>query len=155
MNPLSKLEALLAALLVIGAETWYYTAHERKIGAEKCLSDTAAAVQKVVEQNLVTHTRQVDEVAQESKDYAQATANIVNAPVISVCKPPSPRAVPRTGSAPAKSDEDTRVRASDTQLPPTEWDTQPIVQAGHDADAQVITLQRYIKNVCLKGKEES
>lgn len=141
----------LAAAGILGAIIWWFGFHERSIEhAKDVAADTkAVAVQTRKDDQVVAADTEI--VKKEAFDYAKSLDTpVAHAPVVSVCvNAPSPVPAPAEAQARPRADATPVVRAADPPVPAERrWDTSPIVQIGHDADAQIKGLQDYINRVC-------
>ena len=105
--------------------------------------------QEVIQQTKDNHDRAT--VAQEAQVYEKATDPLqpIAAPVVRMCITPTAARLPSPHPAGPRTDAPTPSRSADPPVPTiVEWNTEPLVRAGHDSDAQVAGLQDYITHVC-------
>jgi hypothetical protein len=137
------IEIVAGVILFIG-----FVAYERHRGAEQCIADNKAAVIDQKLQNAEMRGGQIVETKREAEEYKDAIARPV-APVDVVRLCPRPSAVPAPSPAGSFDHGEAELRKPDPQLPATvEWNPEPVVRAGRDADAVIEQLERYITNVC-------
>jgi hypothetical protein len=136
-------EVALAILLVFG-----FALYERHQGAQRCVVADKAAVAKDEQKAASDYAKGVTTVFQEASTYDAAIHVPVDHPLhVSLC---SPRSGPAAQDpAPAQErDAAAPVRAESAQQP-VQRDIGPeLLTIGRDADAQVIALQSYIRDVC-------
>jgi hypothetical protein len=127
-----------------------FVAYERHRGAEQCIADNKAAVHEQDVHNAQVHGGQVVEVKREAEEYKNEIARpVAPAPVVRLC--PRPRTVPATSPAGPVDHDEAEHRKPDPELPAVaEWNSEPVVRAGRDADAQIKVLEEYINNGCQK-----
>lgn len=99
----TKLEAILVAVVLSMGAIWYWTWHERSVGAAKCVASDAKAVTKEGTKNAAAEGRAGEIVGQEAKDHANAIAAPVS-PVATLgvqhgakpfrCRPTVPASTP-------------------------------------------------------------
>ena len=70
----TKLEAILVAVVLAMGAAWYWTWHERSVGAAKCIASDAKAVVKEGTKNAAAEGRAGEIVKQEATDHANAIA---------------------------------------------------------------------------------
>ncbi len=135
-----------AAVLALYTWFWWHMGGE----STRLKVATAEVHTEVQAQQKDNHDRIT--VAQEAKTYEAATDPLepIAAPIVRMCIVPiaSP-AVPSAHSAGSGDHATAAVREPDPPVPTVvDWNTEPLVRAGHNADAQVIALQDYITHVC-------
>lgn len=139
----------VVAVLGLAGTVVLYLEHR---GAEKCVQNVEASNAKETKKEDIQHGKDVTETQTEGKTFETAkTEPIAPAPVITlgVCPTLHHKAGPSSATAGSGAHGEAEVRGEDQGLPAVvRWDTEPVVRAGHDADAQVKGLQDYILNVC-------
>lgn len=116
-------------------------------GYDARTSQDAAALARLEKIDHAQAIADTKEVGKEAKEYVEAIHTPVTAPVVRVCNNPRPARVPVATETGRTADAATEVRSE--PAPDIGIDIgQPVVQEGHNADAQVIALQAYITNVC-------
>jgi hypothetical protein len=144
---MTKLEIILGAVVLglIAFIAWSFW--ERHEGSVSCIDADKVAVATQEAHNAAILVNQQQTIAQEKKAYEDALLQPVAAPVVRLCIPAGTlpqtiHAAPGAHAAPALP--------AGGPINPVPDVGRPLMQQGHDADAQVIALQDYIKNVCLK-----
>ena len=140
--------ALTAALS--GGVTWY-TVHERGIGAAKCVAEGV----KVVAKNDAKVAGQEAAAAVTGKQIGDTYADAIHQPVVAPvyrvqpqsCSSSARQVLPASSPGPAVGGASEH-GAENPGQPPATWDSAPVVQAGHDADAQINGLLDYIEREC-------
>jgi hypothetical protein len=144
---MNRLIIEIVAGIAFVAVAVYFLEHR---GAEKCIAADKAAVQEQEVHNAEVHGEQTAEVKAEAREYHDEISRPVTAaPVIRVCA--RPREVPAASPTGPVDHEDASLRGEKPEVPTVvEWDSEPIVRSGRDADVQIAKLERYINVVCLK-----
>ena len=149
MLGLSKLEVTLALCLLVAGSYIAVDLLARHHATQACeAKDTAAAVRQESKVSAEVAAA-IPEVKREAEQLHETTsAPVTDAPHVRVCapaKPPHPGEVLPAPAPGPEPDAAANLRIEDSPDVGT-----PLVQTGRDADAQVIALQSYIANVCLK-----
>jgi hypothetical protein len=137
-------EVLLAAALLLA-----FTLYERHQGAQSCVRADNAAVARDEQKAASDYAKGVTTVFQEASTYDAAIHAPVDRPIhVSVCQP-SRGSTPAQDPTPAGvADAAPAVRTA-SEADPVQRDVGPELQAvGRDANAEVIGLQGYIREVC-------
>lgn len=152
---MTKLEKILIAIVLAMIVVIVFALLERHWGAQSCVNaDTKAGLQQQVKQ-AETHATQTIEVAQEATDYDKALADpvAIRIPLL-VCAPPiasHSREVREAGRPAGQGDATAPHAATDSGATVQGVPIGPgLLAVGKDSDAQIATLQTYIKRVCLK-----
>lgn len=152
MFGLSQLQERLISLGVLALVVVGFMFHERHIGAKECVQNVAKSNEAEQQRETVQRGKDEGTVQKEGKDFETAkTEPIAPAPVITlgVCPDVHHKASTTAPAASSGHNGEAPLRADDTGLPTTvQWNTEPVVRAGHDADAQITGLQDYITTVC-------
>jgi len=138
------IEAVLAILLIIG-----FALYERHQGARSCEVNDKAAVAKDEQKAASDYAKGVTTVFQEAATYDAAIRAPVDRPIhVGLCQP-SRRGPAAQDPAPSPgADAAAPVRAASAP-DPVQRDVGPeLLTVGRDANAQVIALQSYIRDVC-------
>lgn len=159
---MTRLEVILALIVVILAGLLSLVLYERHEGAQACLQADAAAVAKQIAKNTETAVHDSQEVLNEKAQLAAAQLQPVDVPVVRLCRyTPQSGTVLAPGPAGSAPDGKTAGTAEDLRsavsghggpvgvLQSGPDVAKPLVTIGRDSDAQVSELQAYIKNVCL------
>jgi len=157
----TKLEAILVAVLLAMGAAWYWTSHERSVGAAKCVASDAKAVTTEGTKNAAAEGRAGEIVKQEATDHANAiTAPI--APVAALgmqhgaqpfhCRPavPAPTPGPLADVDPLRF---IRITGPSGYLPDDlNAHFEREVQRAHAADDTIEKLRDYALRVCPRPK---
>jgi len=137
-------EVILALLLLLTFALW-----ERHQGAASCRAEQQALADEQEAHNRDLKAQGTTTVFQEARDFHDAISRPIERPVhIGVC-PPS-REVRATSPGGRISDGQTALPGPD-HAEPVQRDIGPELQAiGRDADAQILELQAYVRDVCSK-----
>lgn len=132
----------LALIIVIGVP-WYF---EHR-GAKECKAADAVAVTHQEAENADKESKATIELTEEDKTYhAALAAPAMPVPALACVRVPSSRPVLPATPTPSRPDAPADLPKADSQS----FDPSPkLTPIGKDADARVIALQAYIKNVCL------
>lgn len=146
MTGLERIAAEVIAALFLVWGTVLYLEHR---GAAECVAADRAAVAKQEGRNEARAASDTQEINQEAKAYHDAITAVPDPTPALVCV--RKYAAPRTLSA-AEAAQPVRNGAPDhpkTDQPPAGDDPGPdLAKIGQGADAQIVELQDYVRDVC-------
>lgn len=155
MFGLTQLQERIVWIGIIIVAFLGYTWYERHVGAKECIQNVIASNTKEGKKEDIQHGKDITETQKEGQAYETAKNEpIAPAPIIRLGVCPTLHheagsAAPVSGRIP---NAEASIRTENQELPPViRWDTEPVVRAGHEADAQITGLQKYILNVCRPG----
>jgi hypothetical protein len=138
----------LGIMAVMAISGFFYIEH---LGAQKCEKAVEKANVAEVKKETTQRATDIGTTQKEGQTFETAkTEPIAPAPVITlgVCPTVPRKAGPTAPTAGPGANGEAPVRTANSELPTVQWDTEPIVRIGHEANAQVTGLQDYITNVC-------
>jgi hypothetical protein len=136
---------IAAVLLLIGG----FALYQRHAGAQACLQKDAIEVAKQETHNAIVDAVAVQSIVIEKQTYADDKTRPVIAPSV-VCVRNAPATVSAAATpGPVRNGGSGLPEGNRGSVQPTTDISQPAVEVGRDANAQVKFLKSYIHDVCL------
>lgn len=148
---MNYLYAALGAIVLLAAD--FFAGYHFGTLAPKLAAAKTELKQEAAQEVKATKDQAI--IAEEAKTYEAATDPLkpIAAPHLSVCYYAPLARVPSALPAGSGVNAGSAVRAPDTPNPVPGPDIgRPLVQIGHNADAQLAGLRDYIEHVCQGGK---